>query len=644
MSRKPSKFQTFFTKDAGTGIELAPNETKLLSKQYEPASFPELLRYADSKDYMLLAGGILGSLLTGILNPFVAFIMTDMNSAMIGAQNAININPDTFDVYAFKASIFSVVVRIAANGFAMLIGAYISMTCFYHLCERQIHKIRKHFLYAIMHQDMEWFDKNQVGTLTQKMSSGIDRIKDGMSDKIGVIIHAVISLISGCIIGFCLSWKMTLIMMLMAPCVILSLYFNARALRRAIRIEMTAYGIAGAIATEVLSGIRTVLSFNAQNFEIERYKNCLKKARRLGIKKATVTGICTGIFLFFMNLAMGVGFYFGSIFAFNGEMDVGAVIGVFWAVMLGAMRLGQAVPNMNVILAAKLAAGEIFSIIDRKPKIDCATDAGLKPKTVQGNISFRDIHFSYPTRPNIKILDGVSFDIKAGQKVAFCGHSGCGKSTTIGLLMRFYSAMKGSITLDDIPLEDLNISWLRENIGIVSQEPVLFAATIEENLKMGEKIPQQVLEEACKTANALDFIQKLPNGFQTLIGEGGIKLSGGQKQRIAIARALIRNPKILLLDEATSALDSESEMLVQSALDQASKNRTTISIAHRLSTIMNSDVIFVFDKGQIVEFGDHETLLNKNGIYSNLVGAQQIEKKKDESDDEFESADEGFDR
>ena len=213
-------------------------------------------------------------------------------------------------------------------------------------------------------------------------------------------------------------------MMVMAPCVTLSLFFNARILKKAIRIEMTAYGVAGAIATEVLSGIRTVMSFNAQWFEIERYKNCLKEARKLGIRKAMITGLCTAIFVAFMNVSMGIGFYFGTTLVFGGEMDPGSVFGVFWAVMLGAMRLGQAIPNINAIVAAKLAAGEIFSIIDKKPKVDCSSGAGLKPTSVRGNISFNDIHFNYPSRPTVKILNGVSFNVKAGQKVAFVGHSG----------------------------------------------------------------------------------------------------------------------------------------------------------------------------------------------------------------------------
>uniref|UniRef100_A0A914YVY4 ABC-type xenobiotic transporter n=1 Tax=Panagrolaimus superbus TaxID=310955 RepID=A0A914YVY4_9BILA len=566
-----------------------------------------------------------------------------MHTVMMGTHQDILHGTAKLDIVTKK--VLSICLKLGLNATAMFAFAYISMMCFYCLCERQIHIIRKRFFYAVLHQDMEWFDVNQVGALTQKMSSGIDRIKDGMSDKVGVICHACTSLISGTCLAFYMNWKMALIMWAVAPCITLSLFFSANAMKKAIRVEMNAYSFAGAIAAEVISGIRTVMSFNAQQFEINRYQQCLKKARKLGIRKATITGLFSGIFTFFMNAAMAIGFYFGSTLVFKGEMESGKVFGVFWAIMLGAMRIGQCVPNMNAILSAKMAAGEIFSIIDRKPKFDCSTNVGLKLKDVKGEIAFQDVHFTYPSRPTIKVLNGVSFNVKSGQKVAFVGHSGCGKSTTVGLLMRFYEASKGSITLDNTPLKDLNIAWLRETMGIVSQEPVLFASSVEDNLRLGEEIPFPDLEEACRTANAIDFITKLPQGFQTIIGEGGVKLSGGQKQRLAIARALVRNPKVLLLDEATSALDTESERLVQDALDRASQGRTTITIAHRLSTIKNADLIIVFEKGIIVEEGSHESLLEQNGVYAHLVSAQTINRTEDENEAEYESAeDETFSR
>uniref|UniRef100_A0A914XVN7 Uncharacterized protein n=1 Tax=Panagrolaimus superbus TaxID=310955 RepID=A0A914XVN7_9BILA len=440
------------------------------------------------------------------------------------------------------------------------------------------------------------------------------------------------------------NWKMTAVMWCVAPFLTLSLFLSANAMKKAIKIEMNAYSFAGSIATEVISGIRTVMSFNAQAFEINRYHSCLLIAQKLGIRKAKITATFSALFSFFQNFAMAVGFYAGAILVFRGEMINGQVIGVYFAVIMGATRLGQAAPNLNAILSAKLAAGEIFSIIDKKPKFNCTTNAGFKLEDVKGDIAFKDIHFSYPSRPTIQILNGISFSVKSGQKVALVGHSGCGKSTTIGLLMRFYEASKGCITLDGIPLEDFNISWLRKTIGIVSQEPVLFAKSIEDNLKLGQEISMKELVEACRTANAYDFIIKLPQGFETMIGEGGIKLSGGQKQRLAIARALVSNPKILLLDEATSALDTESERLVQDALDRASEGRTTITIAHRLSTIKNADLIIVFENGTIVEEGSHESLLEKNEAYAKLVSAQTINKNSDigidadENEGDYESA------
>ncbi|TMS33675.1 hypothetical protein L596_001387 [Steinernema carpocapsae] len=243
-----------------------------------------------------------------------------------------------------------------------------------------------------------------------------------------------------------------------------------------------------------------------------------------------------------------------------------------------------------------------------EPEIDSLDTNGCTLDKTDGLIEFQNVHFRYPTRPNVKILSGVSYRIEPGQSVALVGHSGCGKSTMIGLLLRYYEQESGSVTIDGVPVSDFNIQWLRNTVGVVSQEPVLFADTIEANLQMGkEGMSRADMVRVCQMANAHQFIMKLPEGYKTRIGEGGVQLSGGQKQRIAIARALARDPKILLLDEATSALDTESEHLVQTALDKASDGRTTISIAHRLSTIRNCDKIFVFDHGDIVESGSHKS-------------------------------------
>uniref|UniRef100_A0A914Y1T8 ABC-type xenobiotic transporter n=1 Tax=Panagrolaimus superbus TaxID=310955 RepID=A0A914Y1T8_9BILA len=368
--------------------------------------------------------------------------------------------------------------------------------------------------------------------------------------------------------------------------------------------------------TSLLCGIAIAFYMN--------YQQCLKKAQEAGIRKSAIVAASSASFSLFMNISMGIAFYVGTILVFRGEMESGKVFSIFWAIMLGATRVGQCIPVIDSILAAKVAASEIFNIIDSKSRLKSNLKSGKKLNKINGNIQFKDIHFSYPSRPTVKILNGITFDVKAGQKVALVGHSGCGKSTIFQLIMNFYDPLNGYITVDDIPISDLNTPWLRESFGVVPQEPAIFDGSIEENLKLGRDISFKDIEAACQIANAMEFINKLPHGFQTVISEGGIKLSGGQKQRLCIARALVSNPSILLFDEATSALDYESERLVQEAIDRASQARTSITIAHRLSTIKNADKIIVIEKGAVVEEGTHDKLVKLDGVYANLVAGQTI--------------------
>jgi ATP-binding cassette subfamily B (MDR/TAP) protein 1 len=278
---------------------------------------------------------------------------------------------------------------------------------------------------------------------------------------------------------------------------------------------------------------------------------------------------------------------------------------------------------------AKQAAQELKILFDRKPTIDSWSEDGARLESVEGHIELRDVHFRYPTRPEQPVLRGLNLTVSPGQYIALVGASGCGKSTTIALLERFYDPLAGGIFVDGKEISSLNINDYRSFIALVSQEPTLYQGTIRENVLLGadrEDVPDSEIEFACREANIYDFIMSLPDGFSTVVGSKGSMLSGGQKQRIAIARALLRDPKILLLDEATSALDSESEHVVQSALDKAAKGRTTIAVAHRLSTIQKADIIYVFDQGVIVEHGTHAELMAKNGRYSELVNLQSLGK------------------
>ena len=330
--------------------------------------------------------------------------------------------------------------------------------------------------------------------------------------------------------------------------------------------------------------------------------------------------------------------------------DAGRVVNAFIAVLFGSFSLTMLGPELlgelvvgltrpvsdgpTAITHGRGAAAKLFATIERVPDIDSASPEGLKPENVFGRITLEDVQFSYPARPDIPILKGVSLTFEAGKTAALVGASGSGKSTIVALVERFYDPLSGSVKLDGVLLPELNLKWLRSQIGLVSQEPVLFSTTIKENVAHGligspyEHVSDEekfrLIKEACIKSNADGFIAKLPQGYDTMVGERGFLLSGGQKQRVAIARAIVSDPRILLLDEATSALDTQSEGIVQDALDKASAGRTTISIAHRLSTIKNVDQIFVMGEGIVLEQGTHHELLGNEGPYARLVQAQQL--------------------
>ncbi|KAI6185252.1 Multidrug resistance protein pgp-3 [Aphelenchoides besseyi] len=551
----------------------------------------QMMRYATPWDWLTLIVGTTCIMLVSLQKIGSLLIYGRVAEILIEAEGRYE--RDALDMRWFQSQLVPTVLLYFAQCAISLILYFTASACFLTLCERQIHRIRQRLFARILNQDIPWLERNQVGNLTQKMFSGIDRIRDGMSDKL-------------------------------------------QSLKGALKKELDAYGKAGAVAEEVIHAIRTVLAFNAQVFETQRYTNLLNNGCRSGIRKAFFVSLFSGIFQFSMFAGMGVVFWYGTNLVVNRTISPATVFSGFLMIMDGAVKLGMAIPQFRAVLNAQFAAAEIFEVIDRIPDFDCTSAVGQKPEKVDGRLEFQSLRFSYPQRPDVEVLRDVSFRVEPGQKIALVGHSGSGKSTIFGLLQRFYELKNGEILLDGIPINELNVSWLRCQFGVVSQEPSIFSASIATNLRFGKvDATDSEIVAACRLANAHEFISKLPQGYETVVGDGGgVRLSGGQKQRLAIARALIRNPSVLLLDEATSALDTESERVVQAALDTASANRTTITIAHRLSTIRNSDCIFVFDQGQIVESGTHIELMScEDSHYRQLVLAQEIEKleEKDES-------------
>ncbi|CAL2049481.1 unnamed protein product [Caenorhabditis brenneri] len=628
-------------------ITLGKMTPKPIPEDSYQGNFFDVFRDADHKDYLLVAGGIILSAVNGALVPFNSLIFEGIANALMEGESQYQ--NGTLNMPWFSSEIKFFCLRYFYLGLALFLCSYCANACLYTLCERRLHCIRKHYLKSVLRQDAKWFDEHTIGGLTQKMSSGIEKIKDGIGDKIGVLVGGVATFISGVSLGFYMCWQLTLVMMITVPLQLGSMYLSAKHLNRATKNEMSAYSNAGGMANEVIAGIRTVMAFNAQPFEINRYAHQLDEARKMGIRKAMILAICTAFPLMLMFCCMAVAFWYGATLASQGAVSSGAVFAVFWAVLIGTRRLGEAAPHLGAITGARLAIHDIFKVIDHEPEIKCTSSEGKIPDRIQGKLTFDGIEFTYPTRPELKILKGVSFEVNPGETVALVGHSGCGKSTSIGLLMRFYNQGAGVIKLDGVPIQEYNIRWLRSTIGIVQQEPIIFVATVAENIRMGDDlITDEDIEEACKMANAHEFICKLSDRYNTVIGAGAVQLSGGQKQRVAIARAIVRKPQILLLDEATSALDTESERMVQAALDKASEGRTTLCIAHRLSTIRNASKILVFDQGLIAERGTYDELIaDEDGIFASMVRAQEIERAKEDTtldDDEDEKDHKAFHR
>ncbi|XP_017679386.1 PREDICTED: ATP-binding cassette sub-family B member 5 isoform X1 [Lepidothrix coronata] len=590
----------------------------------------ELFCYADWMDVLLMIVGLIAAAANGTGMPLMIIIFGEMTNSFVlsGVEsNDTSVNSSSCPSVPgvdIEGDMTKFAYYYVGIGFAVLILSTIQVWTFLVAATRQTARIRQKFFFAVLHQEMAWFDTTQIGMLNTRLTEDINTIHEGIGDKISIFLQFFSTFLAGIIIGFIYGWKLTLVILAVSPLLAASAGIWSTLLASLTAKELSAYAKAGAVAEEILTAIRTVVAFNGQQKALEKYNANLETAKRVGVKKSITTNTCLGVSQFVIFGSYALAFWYGTkLIAEDENYDIGRLLIVFFSVLVGAFSLGQAAPNLESVAKARGAAYEVYKIINKKRLIDSSSKEGYKPDKLIGEIEFRNIHFSYPARPDVKILKGLNLKVQTGKTIALVGSSGCGKSTTVQLLQRFYDPDQGEITLDGRDIRTLNVKWLRENIGIVSQEPVLFATTIAENIRYGrEDISDAEIERAAKEANAFDFISRLPDKFNTMVGERGAQLSGGQKQRIAIARALARNPKILLLDEATSALDTQSESIVQAALDKARAGRTTIVIAHRLSTIRTADTIAGFEKGVVVEQGTHSELMLQKGVYYSLVMQQ----------------------
>lgn len=513
-----------------------------------------------------------------------------------------------------------------------MVAFYVEISILTTAGERLVRKLRLAVFEQFLRMDIGFFDReeNTTGSLTSNLGKDAHNVRGLSGTTFGQILVSIVTVVVGFIVSVVFNWRMGLICGACIPILIGCGFCRYYVLTWLNNRAKLAYEQSGSYACENTNAIRTVATLTRESEVYNVYKDSVDGQVTGSKRPIFYSSVLFALSQSLAPLIMGLAFWYGGILLKHHTISPFRFFVAFIAIVFGSQSAGSIFTFAPDMSKAAGSTRNIMNILKVEPDIDWWSEEGLKltPDDVKGEIEFSNVHFRYPTRLQVPVLRGLNLQIKQGQYVALVGSSGCGKSTTVGLLECFYRPTSGHIYLDGHDISTLNINSYRENVALVQQEPILFSGTIKENILLGTQDPNvsdQDVYEAAMKSNIHEFIMSLPEGYDTVCGSKGSLLSGGQKQRIAIARALIRNPKILLLDEATSALDSDSEKVVQAALDAAAKGRTTIAIAHRLSTIQKADAIFVFESGVVLESGTHQQLLAKRGKYYELVKLQALE-------------------
>ncbi|XP_048494215.1 ABC transporter B family member 15 isoform X2 [Beta vulgaris subsp. vulgaris] len=590
------------------------------------ASIWTIFMHADGVDLVLMFFGLIGAVGDGFTLPLTLFITSKLMNNIGATSNLLST-----DVFTHHINQNAAVLCMVGAGAWIL--CFLEGYCWTRTAERQAARMRYRYLKAVLRQDVGYFDLH-VGSTSEviiSVSSDSLAIQDVISEKVPNFVMNTSTFIGSYLAAFLLLWKLAIVGFPFIILLIIPGLLYGRILMGLARKLTLEYSKAGSIAEQAISSIRTVYAFVGERKTMTKFSTALEGSVKLGLKQGLAKGLAIG--------SNGVSFavwafstWYGSKLVMYHGAQGGTVFVVGAALSVGGLALGSGLSNIKYFSEAASAGEKIMEVIKRIPEIDSENMEGLTLDNVSGKVEFKHVEFVYPSRPESIIFRDFSLQVPAGKTVALVGGSGSGKSTAVALLQRFYNPLGGEIHLDGVSIDKLQLKWLRSQMGLVSQEPALFATTIKENILFGkEDASVEEVIEAAKASNAHNFISQLPLGYDTQVGERGVQMSGGQKQRIAIARAIIKKPRVLLLDEATSALDSESERVVQDALDMAALGRTTIVIAHRLSTIRNADIIAVLQNGQVMEIGSHDVLMQrKEGLYTSLVRLQQMEKSKDE--------------
>ncbi|XP_028778647.1 ABC transporter B family member 15-like [Neltuma alba] len=599
------------------------SKTEVMKKKRSSGSVRSIFMHADSQDWFLMALGVLGSFGDGFTGPIVLFISSRLINNIGGASSRM-------DVTAFVHNSNENAVALLYLACGSFLACFLEGYCWTRTGERQAARMRSRYLKAMLRQEVAYFDLRVTTTseVTTSVSNDSIVIQDFLSEKVPNLLTNLSMFVASYVVAFSMFWRLAIVALPFVVLLVIPGLIYGRTLTGLASKIRDEYNQAGAIAEQAICSIRTVYSFVGETKTTAAFSSALQGSVKLGLKQGLAKGLAIGsnsiVFVIWSFIC-----YYGSRLVMYHGAQGGTVFTVGAAMALGGLSLGAGLSNVKYLSEASSAGERIMEVIKRIPKIDSENTGGEILDRIHGEVEFDRVEFAYPSRPDSIILKDFSVKIPAGKTAALVGGSGSGKSTVISLLQRFYDPMGGEIRVDGVGIKRLNLKWMRSQMGLVSQEPTLFATSIKENILFGkEDATENDIVEAAKASNAHDFISQLPLGYDTQVGEQGIQMSGGQKQRIAIARAIIRKPQILLLDEATSALDTESERVVQEALGNVI-GRTTIIIAHRLSAIRNADVIVVLQNGSLMEMGSHDELMkNENGLYTSLVRLHQTEKSR----------------